>query len=151
MQITKHLIFSIFIFCINLQYIYTQTAANCIQGENCPYMQGICIRDRCMCLRGYQTLIPEGSTEIIYCNYPQKSRWIAFILEMFLPCLGLLYLGRYVHCFIKFSLLLTYLCQRKQASCLAILAGLAFVIMYLVDMIKILLASYYDGNGVPIL
>ena len=141
----------LFLFYLNLENISTQIGPKCIQGENCPNLQGMCLNDKCVCMRGYQTVISLDSTNPIYCNYAQKSRWIALILELFIPSLGLFYLKRIMHAIIKLILMFTYFCTKQKANCFSIMIGLAFIVLYITDIVSIIIAYYHDGNGVPIL
>ena len=96
MSYTKY-IFIFCVLCLSLNYV----SSVCIMGDNCPNGKGVCQADTCYCLRGYSTLLNKQDTNPIFCNYEQKSRWIAFFLEFIIPPIGLIYLGRFVHAFIK--------------------------------------------------
>ena len=136
------------IFCISINNVATV----CIMGDNCPYGKGICRADSCFCLYGYQTLLAKGDPNPIYCNYPQKSRWIAFILELIvLPSLGLFYLGRFVHAVIKLILFICVLIYKKRPQDLPGWIALCFIFMYFTDLFCLLFALYSDGNGIPLL
>ena len=124
----------------------------CIQGDNCPYYQGYCDPVSCVCLYGYKTLISPYENKHIYCNYKQKYRWTALILELFLPPVGLFYLERYIHSFIKFIGLLAVIARIKgnQKDVNAILCYL-FIILYFIDLYCLSNRIYLDGNRIELL
>ena len=147
MSNAKKYILILFIFYISINYV----SSVCIMGDNCPHGKGVCQADTCYCLRGYSTLLNKQDTNPIFCNYEQKSRWIAFFLEFIIPPIGLIYLGRFVHAFIKLILFICVLVDRKNPQNLPGWIPLCFVILYFTDFICLLFAVYHDGNGVPIL
>ena len=128
----------------------------CTPGGNCPKKSGICIAGECICMPGYQTLNIPGSMEpSIYCNYEQKSRWIALIFELLFPSLGLFYIGRIVHGIIKLFLFISTLIvrnNRPSGSCLLCCCCIVygFLILLIVDIICLIFGLYLDGNGVPL-
>ena len=117
----------------------------CIPGDNCPTNSGICKADICECLPGYQTLINKN-TNPVFCNYKQYSKWIPFFFELFLPSIGLFYIKRYFHGFIKLALFLPLIWGKN----VPILIFLIFSLMYIVDLILLFLKVYNDGNGMPL-
>ena len=134
------LLLTIFIIFINVGNI----SSVCIPGDNCPYGSGVCKLDVCECLPGYQTFITSDNTNPIYCNYKQTSRWIPFILELFLPTIGLFYLGRYFHAIIKLLLFIPLICGGKDVS---LIWFLFFFFLYVTDLICLFFCIYSDGNG----
>ena len=119
----------------------------CIQGDNCPYNQGVCQFDKCECLPGYHTLITQESTNNIYCNYKQTSKWVPFLLEFFLPSIGLFYLGRYFHGFLKLLLFLPLVWSGEKVS---MLWFFIFFIIYIVDLVCLFFKIYSDGYGISL-
>ena len=73
------LILSVLVLFININNISSQ----CIPNVNCPYGQGNCVGNSCVCTRGYQTFISPEPVEPIFCNYKQTNKWIPFFLELF--------------------------------------------------------------------
>ena len=96
------LIISVFIFSFQQQ---------CIQGQNCPFNQGICVLDTCECTENYHTLIDETllPNQQIYCNYKKYSQYFPIILEMILPSSGHFLVGKYWMCALKLSLLIIFI------------------------------------------
>ena len=82
----------------------------CIQGENCPYNQGICVSNTCQCNQNYHSLIDETlpAEQQIYCNYRKYSQYIPIILELITPSLGHLLVGNYWIGLIKLSLIIIF-------------------------------------------
>ena len=138
------LFFSILVLCININNISSQ----CIPNTNCPYGQGNCVANACVCVRGYQTFISQGTTEPVFCNYKQTNKWIPIILELFLPSIGLFYLGRYFHAFIKLALLLPVLYKGTDVS---LIFGILFVLMYFLDIFLLSYGIISDGYGFPLI
>ena len=127
--------------------------SNCISGTNCPYNRGKCIKQNCVCIYGYTTLINETNPDnIIYCTYKQTDRIIPFILEIFFSKVGLFFLGRNIHACIK---LICFIGVMHLALCKAntinIILTLVFVIIDLIDLIFIVLAVYKDRNRINLL
>ena len=119
----------------------------CIPGDNCPYYSGYCKLDICECLYGYQTFITHQINNPVYCNYKQTSKWIPFILELFLPTVGLFYLGRYFHAIFKLILFLPLVWKGKEIS---LYWFFLFFILYIVDLVCLFFSIYSDGNGIPL-
>ena len=76
----------------------------CIADGNCPSNSGVCNLDVCECLPGYKTLINDNNTNQVFCNYKQYSKWVPFILEFIFPSIGLFFIRRIFHGFIKLTL-----------------------------------------------
>ena len=127
----------------------------CIPGENCPINQGFCSQSQCICLYGYKTHFKdENQSNQIYCNYRQINRLVPLIIEFFFPSFGLFYVGRIIHGFIKlFCIITLFLYKRKvlAANIFTFLIALIFISLYFIDLICLLFAVYYDGNGMPLL
>ena len=87
---------------------YEQT---CVQGQNCPYNQGVCVQDYCSCNKGYHTLVDQSLPvgQQIFCNYKKISQYTPIILEIFLPSFGHFAVGKYWMGLLKLSLLATFL------------------------------------------
>ena len=137
------LLLSLFIIYVNIGNI----ASVCIPGDNCPYSTGFCKLDTCECLPGYTTFITDPNANQQFCNYKQTSKWIPFILELFLPTIGLFYLGRYFHGFIKLALFLPLLFSGKDVS---LIWFLLFLLIYITDLVCLYFCIYSDGNGFPL-
>ena len=134
----------ILILCINIENVSNL----CIQGDNCPYYQGVCNLGVCECLPGYQTFITKDTTQTIYCNYAQTSRWIPFFLELIIPSLGLFYLRRFFHAFLKLALFTPLLWKGKSVS---LFWFSIFFLMYIIDLICLFFCIYSDGNGIALI
>lgn len=87
---------------------YEQT---CVQGQNCPYNQGVCVQNYCSCNKGYHTLVDQSLPvdQQIFCNYKKISQYTPIILEIFLPSFGHFAVGKYWMGLLKLSLLATFL------------------------------------------
>ena len=138
------LFFSILVLCININNISSQ----CIPNVNCPYGKGNCVANVCVCTRGYQTFISQETIEPVFCNYKQTNKWVPFFLELFLPSIGLFYLGRYFHAFIKLALLLPVLYKGTDIS---LIFGLLFCFMYVLDLFLLSFGIISDGYGFPLI
>ena len=138
------LIFSILVLCININNISSQ----CIPNTNCPYGQGTCVANTCVCSRGYQTLISQEAIQPVFCNYRQTNKWVPFFFELFLPSIGLFYLGRYFHAFIKLALLIPILYKGTEIS---LLFGVLFCFMYILDLFLLAFGIISDGYGFPLI
>ena len=138
---------------INLYFLFLillnigNISSVCIPGDNCQYYSGYCKLDICECLYGYQTFITHQTNNPVYCNYKQTSKWIPFILEIFLPTVGLFYLGRYFHAIFKLILLLPLIWKGKEIS---LYWFYLFFILYIVDLVCLFFSIYSDGNGIPL-
>ena len=131
---------------IIISLIIEQSINICIPGENCPTYSGFCKLDKCECLPGYQTLITENMNPI-FCNYKQYSKWVPFILELFLPSIGLFLILRFFHGFIKLALFVPLVWRGRNISSIW---QFLFTLVYIVDLIGIYFKFYEDGNGIPL-
>ena len=138
------LILMLLMFLLNIGTI----SSICIEGDNCPYGQGICKLEKCECLAGYQTLITQDTTKTIYCNYKQTSKWIPFLLELFLPSVGLFYLGRYFHAFLKLILFMPLVWSGEKVP---IICFFVFFFLYIVDLVCLFFKLYSDGYGIALI
>ena len=139
-----NLILSILILFVNINNISSQ----CIPNANCPYGQGNCVGNTCVCTTGYQTFISQDATQPVFCNYKQTNKWVPFCLELFLPTIGLFYLGRYFHAFIKLILLIPILYKGTDIS---LLFGSLFCFIYFLDLFLISFGIISDGYGFPLI
>lgn len=119
----------------------------CTQGVNCPDYQGVCQFGQCVCLAGYQTFITQQVNDPIYCNYKQTSKWVPFLLELFLPSIGLFYLGRYFHAFLKLILFMPLIWSGSKVS---IMWFFIFFLVYVIDLVCLFFRLYADGNGIAL-
>ena len=138
------LIFAVIILYINIISISSQ----CIPNQNCPNLQGNCVGNVCVCSYGYQTFFTKQVANPIYCNYKQTNKWIPFFLEFFFPTIGLFYLGRYFHAFIKLFVFIPLVWYGKEVSCFW---GTLFFIFYFVDLFLLAFGVYSDGYGIPLI
>jgi hypothetical protein len=105
---TKFFIFTFI--CIN--FIFSQ---NC-NLSNCFRDQGICIsKTECKCINNFITFPIQKNNQKnqIFCNYERTSRWFPFLLELLLPSIGHIYLGKIKLGLFKLFLMigpLIYLC-----------------------------------------
>ena len=105
---TKFFIFTFI--CIN--FIFSQ---NC-NTSNCFRDQGICIsKTECKCINNFITFPIQKNNQknVIFCNYERTSRWFPFLLELLLPSIGHIYLGKIKLGLFKLFLMigpLIYLC-----------------------------------------
>ena len=147
----KNCIWNLIIFFISINYI----KALCIQGENCPINQGFCSEGQCICLYGFVTFSKfENPNNITYCNYHQVNRIAPLVIEIFFPSIGLFFIGRLIHGFIKLSLIIIILLYGKKVlpfNLIVALAGYIFIILHVVDLICLAFAFYRDGNGIRLL
>ena len=135
-----------FFYLILLISIIKECSNVCIQGDNCPSNSGVCKADICECLPGYQTLI-INNTNPIFCNYKQYSKWYPFILELFFPSIGLFFIRRFFHGFIKIVLFLPIIWGNFKVPGFWFFL---FALMYLADLVLIYFKIYKDGNGIPL-
>ena len=129
------------------------TKSNCISGINCPYNRGKCIKQKCVCIYGYTTLLNETNPDkTIYCTYKQTDRIIPFILEFFLPTVGLFVLGRKLHGIIKLICFIGVIhIAWGDIYTYNIILTFLFVLIYLFDLIFLATGIYNDGNGIALL
>ena len=76
---------------------------------------------------------------------------ISFPAIMHLPPLGLLYLGKIKHAFIKLILFVMIFICKGLRSAFVLLFALLFFLLQIVDLFTIALGSMRDGNGIPLL
>ena len=83
----------------------------CIPGENCPYNQGECQDDQCICKDGFYTLIDSSKaiTDQVFCDYEQISMKLMLLMEVLLPGSGQIYSKRWIHGAIKFSIFIAFI------------------------------------------
>ena len=83
----------------------------CIPGENCPYNQGECQDDQCLCKDGFYTLIDSSKaiTDQVFCDYEQISMKLMLLMEVLLPGSGQIYSKRWLHGIIKFGLFISFI------------------------------------------
>ena len=147
----KNYIWYLIIFFICINYIKSL----CIQGENCPINQGFCSEGQCICLYGFVTFSKfENPNNITYCNYHQVNRIAPLVIEIFFPAIGLFFIGRLIHGFIKLCLIIIILLYGKKVlpfNLIVALAGYIFIILHVVDLICLAFAFYRDGNGIRLL
>ena len=138
------LILSILILFVNINNISSQ----CTPNVNCPYGQGNCVANACVCSPGYKTFISQETVQPIFCNYKQTNKWVPFFLELFLPTIGLFYLGRYFHAFIKLAFLIPIL---YKGSDISFVFGFIFCCFYFLDLFFISFGIISDGYGFPLI
>lgn len=146
-------------------------------ASNCPKGQGKCTKKKeCKCYPYFATSTIGNDNPHIYCNRQQKSRWIAFVLELLLPSVGHFYSSRLFYGFIKLGLLifplvvfaLGFCCKEKPnlnesrevapdltgkdiiPHTIAIIGVIAFMLFYITDLVLYGIHYYYDGYGVPL-
>ena len=83
----------------------------CIPGENCPYNQGECQDDQCICKDGFFTLIDSSKSEIdqVFCDYGQISIKLMLLFEVVLPSAGQFYAKRWIHGIVKLVIVACFL------------------------------------------
>ena len=72
----------------------------------------------------------------------------SIFLELFFPTIGLFYLGRYFHAFIKLAVFIPLIWSGKEVSCLW---GTLFFLFYFVDLFLLAFGVYSDGYGIPLI
>ena len=133
----------------------------CIAGENCPYNQGYCMNDSCVCLSNYWTHNKINNSPIIYCNYQRTSSLKLFIAEFFLPPLGNYLAGYYFYATFKLVLIIIFLifvksgvyAEFKDAKIFLLfllISLLTLLIMQICDIFGYLIGYYTDSEGVPL-
>ena len=79
----------------------------CIQGNNCPNGQGVCVGNKCVCTKNFWTLKNnQQSNSFIYCNYERYSRFYLLLFEFFIPTSGHFIAGKYYLATFKLILLI---------------------------------------------
>jgi hypothetical protein len=131
----------------------------------CPPTRGTCVENKCICFEGYTTL-PEPFQP--HCNYKQKSKLLAFFLELFFPVgAGHLYAGRTISALIKlFSFLMiifSFCCnlclvilsiEQKFLICpslVFLLALVTWIVLEAVDLVYFGFGIYKDGNDIEMI
>ena len=135
------------IYLIILLLSILESSGICIPGDNCPKNSGFCKADICECLPGYKTLIYENDTNPVFCDYKQYSKWTPFILELFFPSIGLFFIRRIFHGFIKLSLFIPLI---WGCSNIPIILIFLFSLIYIIDLFYLYFKYYTDGNGIPL-
>ena len=78
----------------------------CIPGKNCPKGQGICQKNKCICINYFWTLKNNQSKgPMVFCNYERLNRYKLLIFEFLIPSLGHFLAGKYYIASVKLSLL----------------------------------------------
>lgn len=132
--------------------------------SNCPLFQGVCYEEKCICGYGFTSV---ESQPMIYCNYRQKKRMVAFFLEFFFPLgVGHLYAGKTIMAIIKFTMFIFFFCglcgelccislninKWQVCSAFVILIDLALWFgLQIVDVVCYAFGFYNDGNGVKMI
>lgn len=130
-------------------FLFSFTSSQCVLDKNCPSKTGTCQEDVCICINGYKTFIDsKNENNPIYCTYEQKSKWIALVLEMFLPPFGHFYLGRMVHFSIKLTLMVFTLFLINSPK--RWIGLIPLIILYFTDLLHLNFMFYNDGNDIPI-
>ena len=119
----------------------------CIADGNCPSNSGVCNLDICECLSGYKTLINDNNTNQVFCNYKQYSKWVPFILEFIFPSIGLFFIRRIFHGFIKLTLFIPLIWGSWNISFIWVFF---FILMYIIDLLGLYFKFYADGNGISL-
>ena len=133
---------------------------------NCPPTHGECNGNICICKEEYTTINNQKiKNNGIFCNYPLKSRLIAFLLEFFFPFgVGHFYSGNIFLAIIKLALFILLISMCCSILCCAagkilsicstiicaivVLSLIALVFMEIFDLVGYGLGIYKDGNGV---
>ena len=70
--------------------LFSFSYEGCFPGENCPYNQGECSDDQCICKDGYFTIIDPEKEDIdqVFCDYEQISIKLMLLFEVIIPGLG---------------------------------------------------------------
>jgi hypothetical protein len=146
----------------NFEYDLFYVDSEC-NNQNCPTQRGYCQTNaRCVCRFGWANLNKDINH---YCDYPQKSQKISFLLELFFPIgLGHFYAGRIVIGLAKLILIfitVTLDClvkkmdgaksKHKNNLVMFVYTLYLFIIVWQIfDIVMIGLNKYNDGNGIPL-
>ena len=161
--ITKKLLYFIFI-----GFSLIKSTNSACNSLNCPPLRGLCNGNICVCEESYITVNNDKvHNNGIFCNYREKSRFIAFLLEFFFPIgAGHFYSGKTILASIKLgmfvflvvSFIIVLFCKSVNRfnansgtitlSFLIILCLLGIVLMQIFDLIGYACGIYLDGNGV---
>ena len=133
--------------------------------KNCPYLQGICSNNECICAGHYVT-VDKNTTDIVYCNHKTKSKFTAFVFEFFLPFgMGHFYADNFGKGIIKMALFIGIvvgccceLCCIRSVINKGIVWGtfvlltifLVWLTFQVIDLGGYLFGYYYDGFGIPL-
>ena len=100
-----------FIYLLILLLFVSFSSQACIPGENCPYNQGECSDNQCLCKDGYFTLIDPSIDKIdqVFCDYEQMSMKLMLLLEVLLPSSGQFLAKRWIHGGIKAFIVVLYI------------------------------------------
>ena len=128
---------------------------------NCPYLQGVCSNNECICAKHYMTVKDKSNKEQIFCNYETKSKFTAFFLEFLFPLgIGHFYANNYGKGILKFALfalLLSSCCFElcclkaminKGIVCLSFLVFVvlcSWIALQVMDLVGYLFGFYTDG------
>jgi hypothetical protein len=142
------------------------TTSQICSYENCPFSQGVCYDNKCLCAYGFKTL-SSASEPQINCNYHQKSKMTAFLLEFFFPFgLGHYYAGKFYFAIAKLVLFVFLFCNFcGELVCMNLrifklficstLFAIAFSCMWLtfqsIDLLCYLTGLYNDGYGISMI
>ena len=83
----------------------------CTPGENCPFNQGECTDNQCICKDGFYTLIDSSKNinDQKFCNYRQISMKLMLLFEVLVPGSGQLYSHNWIFGIIKLALFVCFL------------------------------------------
>jgi hypothetical protein len=134
--------------------------------ENCPFSQGLCYENKCLCAYGFKTLASNSEPQI-FCNYHQKSKMTAFLLEFFFPFgVGHYYAGRIYFAIAKLVFFIILFCNfcgelicmnlrlYKLFMCstmFAIAFSCIWLIFQSIDLLCYLTGLYNDGYGISLI
>ena len=155
-----------FIFIFLITFCLIKTAYSACNSVNCPPLRGVCSGKLCVCEEGYTTIKNKNiQSNGVFCNYHLKSRFVAFLLELFFPFgVGHFYSGKILLSTIKiglFVLMIVMCCSvlccvniKAINSCsfviclILVLCLIALVLMEICDLLFYALGVYTDGNGI---
>ena len=141
----------------------TNSACNSL---NCPPLRGLCNGNICVCEESYITVNNDKvHNNGIFCNYHEKSRFIAFLLEFFFPFgVGHFYSGKTLLAVIKLGLFVILICMccsvlgcvvgKAINACsviiclIVVLCIISLIVLQIFDLVSYGLGLYSDGNGV---
>ena len=94
-----------------LLFLFSLSHPACIPGENCPYNQGECNEDQCICKDGFFTIIDSSKEDIeqVFCDYEQISMKLMLLMEVLLPSSGQFLAQRWLHGAIKLAIVVLFL------------------------------------------
>ena len=99
------------LYIILILLLFSFSKEGCFPGENCPYNQGECSDDQCICKDGYFTIIDPEKDDIdqVFCDYEQISVKLMLLFEVIIPGSGQLYAQRWIHGIIKLALFIAFI------------------------------------------